>query len=238
MIDDPMAENSLAGDPITEDSIPIEPIPDEPKLDEPSRRRKRTIGYLQLWGLTVDLSSLPIPIESSVNIRSGEEVIGRAKALCLVSLKGQGLSQYESFAFADGYDVWDHLSVVENDFVLEQTSSETDLLQYSWRYEGMLVMLWALGITKHLGFPAEPTDPAKALERCMTGVLVPTSEIKPMPTLRTPKEILDAADVANSLRAIAASTPLDQPAPADLHRGVVHERSLAFNWLVTTQTAS
>jgi Domain of unknown function (DUF4272) len=204
---------------------------DEANTDsEAFKRRKRTEGYLKLWNIETDLSVLPVPLESSVHIPTADLVAGRAKALCLVALKGQGLSQYETFAFSDGYEVWDHLTIAEHDFVLDPSPPPHDLVQYAWRYEGMLVMLWALSLTKHLGFPVDPYDSAKAVERCMQGVLLPFSEKKPLPDCRSTKELLDARDVANALNALALAVP-DQPAPAGLHRGVVYERHLAFTWL-------
>jgi Domain of unknown function (DUF4272) len=208
---------------------------DEGTETEAFKRRKRTEGYLKLWNIETDLSVLPVPLESSVHIPTSELIAGRAKVLCLVALKGQGLSQYETFAFADGYEVWEYLTVEENDFVLDQAPPQDDLVQYAWRYEGMLVMLWALGLTKHLGFPVDPYDSAKAVERCMSGVLLPFSEKQPVPERRSEKELLDARDIANALNALALADT-SQPAPASMHRGVVYERHLAFSWLTPSVT--
>jgi Domain of unknown function (DUF4272) len=218
----------------------------EVELTEAERRRKRTIGYLKLWGIETDLSTLSIPLEATSILATTAEIIGKAKVFCLLSLKGQGLTLREVFAFADAYEVWNHVSVAENNYILDEAAPESDDVQYAWRYEALNALLWALGHSKHLGFPADASDPAKAVERCMQLILQPSSAakvVKPgnkalnpgaksMGQARTPKEILDAADVAFSLNAIALSVPVGQPAPADLHRGVVFERALAFRWLL------
>ncbi len=80
---------------------------DAGETDEGARRRKRTYAYLTLWGVSADLATVPVPLTSEVAIPSLDAVIGRAKALALCSLKGQGLTQFEVFAFADAYEVWD-----------------------------------------------------------------------------------------------------------------------------------
>ena len=202
----------------------------DPDPDEAGRRRRRTLGYLKLWRLDVDLSPLPVPTVDSHATRDVVEVVGRAKALCLLALKGQGLSMREAFAFADAYEVWDHLTVVENDFVLEHEPTREDLVQYAWRFEGLRVMEWAVGLVKHLPFPVDPADPAKATELCIQKILA--HEVGTTLELRTPKELLDAADVTFSLSVIAAAVK-DIPDPqVTLHPGVVHERMTAFRWLV------
>lgn len=199
---------------------------------ESERRRKRTIGYLKLWGIDADLSTLSVPLEATSILATTAEIVGKAKVFCLLSLKGQGLTLREVFAFADAYELWAHVSVTENNYLLDEAAPESDDVQYAWRYEALNASLWALGHSKHLGFPADASDPAKAVERCMQLVLNPSTTGQSMGEARTPKEILDAADVAFALNAIALSVPVDQPAPADLHRGVVYERAHAFRWLL------
>jgi hypothetical protein len=202
------------------------------ELDEAAKRRKRTVGYLNLWGLDVDLSPLPIPTGETHVTRDIVEVVGRAKALCLLALKGQGLSMRESFAFADAYEVWEHLTVAENDFVLEHEPPAEDLVQFAWRFEGLRVMEWALGLVKHLSFPIDVADPAKATELCIQKILAP--DVGTTLELRTPKELFDAADVTFSLSVIAAAISGNPVSPVALHPGIVHERMSAFQWLVPT----
>lgn len=215
-------------------------------LTEAQRRRKRTNGYLKLWGIETDLSTLSVPLGDTSILATTAEIIGKAKVFCLLSLKGQGLTLREVFAFADAYEIWGHVSVAENNYILDEAAPESDDVQYAWRYEALNALLWALGHSKHLGFPADASDPAKAVERCMQLILLPSSAAKGVKAgskalnsrsdslgkARTPKEILDAADVAFALNAIALSTPVGQPTPADLHRGVVYERALGFRWLL------
>jgi Domain of unknown function (DUF4272) len=218
--------------PVDDDAKSPSSTSQEVVLTESERRRKRTIGYLKLWGIETDLSPLNVPLEETSIIATAAEIAGKAKVFCLLSLKGQGLTLREVFAFADAYELWAHVSVAENNYLLDEAAPESDDVQYAWRYEALNALLWALGHAKHLGFPADASDPAKAVERCMQLILNPSASGKSMGQARTAKEILDAADVAFALHAIALSVPVGQPTPADLHRGVVFERALAFRWLL------
>jgi hypothetical protein len=220
----PIDSASTEGKPVGSDLV-------GPDLtDEQTKRRTRTLGYLKLWAVSVDLSPLPIPTLGTHTTQQLDSVVGRAKSLCLVALKGQGLSLRESFAFADAYEVWDHLSVEENDFVLEPNATPQELVQFAWKFEGLRVMEWALGLVKHLAFPVDPADPAKATSMCVEQILnAPTGTVLQR---RTDKELLDAADIAWSLSAVSTALLANAVEGVSLHPGVVHERAQAFRWVV------
>ena len=199
--------------------------------EESEKRRRRTVGYLGLWRVEAALDAVPVPVADDVVIRSSAEVCAHAVALCLLALKGQGLSQLEAFAFADAYGAWEALDAEETDFILDLEPSGDAVLQYAWRYEGLYALEWALGLGRHLVFPVEPVDPARALEVCIERIATKSGD--ELPTLRTAKEILDAVDVARCLEAIAASARSQAlPPPGGIHPGVVYERDVALRWLI------
>ena len=197
---------------------------------EAQRRRNRTYTYLRLWAVEADVSAVPVVSLANVAVRSVHDVVGRAKALCLVALKGQGLTQHEVFAFADAYEVWDALTVEENDFVLEPAPEREELIQYAWKYEGLWVLEWALGVVRHLPFPDEPCDHADAARRFIESIVMAEATL----ALRPTKDLLDAADIARCLDAVSRSLRRNpvEGAPGRLHHGVVHERGSVFGWLV------
>ena len=197
---------------------------------EAERRRKRTHTYLGLWGVDADLDAVPVVELATVRVRTVAEVAARAKSLCLVALKAQGLSQHEVFAFADAYEVWDGLTLAENDFVLDPAPERADEVQFAWRYEGLWVLEWALGLVRHLAFPDEPCDHAEAAKRCIESIAASGA---PTPRLRADKELLDGADVSRVLDALAATSRAQGhgAGPGTLHHGVAHEREVAFGWL-------
>ena len=198
--------------------------------DDLGKRRDRTYAYLKLWGLETDLTMLPI-VRAPLTTRTSADVCGRAGATALVGLKGQGLSQLEVFAFADAYELWDALTVEENDFVLDAEPTPEKVVQYAWRFEQTFVYEWALGLVAHLRLPDAPVNNGRATELLMTRVLtVPAAE---RPEVRTPKELADSADIAFALQAIASAPSLvGEPAPAAMMRSVVEERAAAFRWLL------
>lgn len=200
--------------------------------EESDKRRKRTYGYLALWKIEAQLDAVPVPTEDAVHLQSSADTCNRALALCLLALKGQGLSQIETFAFADAYGVWDALDAQETDFILDMEPTGDAVLNYAWKYEGLYALEWALGLNKHLVFPVDPVSPAKALELCIEHIATASADGRP--ELRSAKELLDAVDVARCLAAITATARRQGiPMPAGLHQGVVHERDLALDWLVT-----
>lgn len=203
---------------------------DAGETDEGARRRKRTYAYLTLWGISVDLATVPVPLTSEVAIPSLDAVIGRAKALALCSLKGQGLTQFEVFAFADAYEVWDHLSIAENDYILDPDPSSDADTNNAWRYEGVKVLEWCLGLVPHLGFPDKAGDSGAAIKICIEDLCVGSRNVA---ALRPVKDLLDAADVARCLHVVAQAVQHSGAAmPSGLHHGVAFERHTAFTWLL------
>jgi Domain of unknown function (DUF4272) len=206
----------------------------EPNLDEAAKRRKRTNAYLSMWAIQADLTAVPVPVVSQITMPTREAVIGRAKAWALCSLKGQGLTQHEVFAFADAYEVWGHITITENDYILDPDPNPTINVNNAWRYEAVKVLEWTLGLVRHLGFPETPGDAAEVIKVCIEQLC---AQVDPAIELRSVKELLDAADVARCLDAVAqVLAATGQPMPSGLNVGVTFERQLAFSWLTDPKT--
>ena len=195
--------------------------PSDPS-DESARRRRRTDTYCQVWQVPLTDAAALVVVAEGVVLAEPLAVRHRALAYVCCALKGNGLSQAEAFAMADVYGLWDAFTALENDFVLNPAPERHELLQAAWRYEAAEVLLWALGQRRHLAFPDAVVDPAK-----VTAAAVTTAQITP--SLRSEKEVLDAADIALRLRLLCAAA--DVP-PAKLNPSVVYERAMAFEWLL------
>lgn len=195
-------------------------------LDEAARRRRRTDAYCQMWAVPLTAEPAPVVVSASVALRTAVEVRGRVLAASLCALKGQGLSQHEVFAMADALSVWDALTLAENDFVLDPAPPSSELVQAAWRFEAVNILLWALGPVRHLAFPDAVVDSG-----ALTAAVLQFASADPR-GLRDEKELLDAADVALRLRLLSRAV---QPPPAGMLAGVVHERALAFDWLLGTR---
>ncbi len=185
-------------------------------LSEADKRRKRSNAYLQMWGRQADTSVVPVVLADDAHLVEVEVARGRALALALVALRGQGITQAEGFAFADAYEVWDHLTLAEHDFVLEREPTGQQLIQYAWCFERLWIMEWALGVVRYVGFPDMAVDTAKASEACIRHLAtVAAAEL----SFRPLKEILDLADVTRCCAAMGDG-PVD--------RGIVIERARAL----------
>jgi hypothetical protein len=178
-----------------------------------------------MWGLPLVEGEVPVAVEAGRGSRTVEVVRQRALSLTLVALKGQGLSQHEVFAVADAWDLWDHLSIEENDFVLDPAPHRQDLVNHAWRFEGVQVLAWSLGMVRHLAFPDTVVD-SGAITQLVVRSIAPGAPGSM--SLRPRHELLDAADIAWRCRALVAAG-----AAGALHAGIVHERGVAFDWLAS-----
>jgi hypothetical protein len=99
-----------------------------------------------------------------------------------------------------------------------------------WKYEGLHIMLWALGFIDTLGYPDQMCDVAGDIKiiRDLT-----ENEFRRKAKLRSKKEILDQADLALRLDwACVEARVKKEAAPGGLNKGVVFERHYALNWLI------
>jgi Domain of unknown function (DUF4272) len=198
--------------------------------DEGADRKARSVAILTEEGVPV-LDSLPlIETEATSLRRDPEEVIQRTIALAIVAVKGEtgdhalGLSLIEQFG-AEGY-----FTPAEQAFMADPAPDDATRTQFTWRYEGVHVMLWALGIYDALGRPDQITDVpllADTLRELGPEGLRATARLRPQ------AELLDAADLIYRTNwAVVDARLRGEAAPAGLDAGVVYERHYALNWLI------
>ncbi len=197
---------------------------------ESLERKTRSETILKKEGVPF-VSHLPvIENESGTKMRSAEAVARRAIALCLVAVKGEGLEQKKVIGFLKRYDIEKDLTPKERVFVFNENPSQQDRVQFSWRYEGYWMMLWALGYVDNLDRPDHLCDVSKAV-----GILVDMNAAQFMAKskLRSASEILDQADLIYRYHwAVVDARINGKKPPANLDPGVVYERHYALNWLI------
>ncbi len=126
--------------------------------EEAAERKARSIAQLQAEGVPV-LESLPlIETEATALRRSEEEVVRRAIALAIVAVKGETGDHALGLALIDQFGAEGFFTPAERAFMDDPAPSEHDRVQFTWRYEGADVMLWALGISETLGRPDHIAD--------------------------------------------------------------------------------
>jgi Domain of unknown function (DUF4272) len=177
-------------------------------------RRLRSETILQAEGVPF-LAALPV-IETTAEAlkRSKEEVALRTLCLLFVAAKGEGLEDEIVERVLKSYELRPHLTPKELAFVLDNSPSQHDRIQFAWRYEAAWTLLWALGFVAQLGKPVQPCD-VKFAVRTMTGTT--TSQFIEDSELRPIADILDQVDLIYRYHwAVRNARIKGQRIPADL----------------------
>jgi len=197
---------------------------------EAEARRTRSITRLQAEGVPT-MSHLPvIERESESKRRETEEVVRRTIALLIVAVKGEANDHELGQSLIRQFDAKGFFTPKEQAFMDDPHPSEQDRINFTWRYEDVHVMLWALGIIPNLGRPDKICDVpfiAKTLRE------LGTDGLRHRAKLRSQAELLDAADLIYRYDWAVVDARLKRQAPpAGLEKGVVYERHYALNWLI------
>ena len=199
--------------------------------DEASDRKARSIAALTAQGVPV-LPSLPmIEDKSTSHRRTSEEVAHRTIALAVIAVTGETLDADLSASLTDQFQAQGYFSPRERRFLGDLTADPQDRINAAWRYEGVHVLLWALGIYDDIGRPDTITDVpllASTLRDLGADGLIARAQ------LRSQAELLDAADLMYRYHWAVRQARLDGVAPpAGLDPSVVQERRYALEWLIT-----
>jgi hypothetical protein len=193
-------------------------------------RKLRSETILQAEGVPF-FAALPV-VETTAEAlkRSKEEVALRALCLIFVAAKGEGLEDKVVERVLKSYGLWPHLTPKELAFVLDNSPSQHDRVQFIWRYEAASTLLWALGLVAQLGKPVQPCD-VEFVVSTMTGTtisqFIEDSELRPI------ADILDQVDLIYRYHwAVRNARTKGQQIPADLNPDVTDERHHALNWLI------
>lgn len=206
-----------------------------PILEDQKRRRQRSEAICNQHQVPVykNPNALFVESETTVKIRTQDEVVDRAMALCFMELKSEGLEKEHLEAFATKYNIKAKLTPEELRFAENDHPSEQDVANANWRAESYHTLLWALSIVDHLSFPTAICnigDDVKLLFSKTEQAFRDTAK------LRTKQEILDAADLILRLHwACVSARVKNEPSPSGLNPSVIYERHYALNWLINHQ---
>jgi hypothetical protein len=196
-------------------------------------RKVRSETMLRAEGVPF-LAALPV-IETMTEAlkRSKEEVALRALCLLFVAAKGEGIAEEILENVLESYELRPHLTPKELGFVLNNSPTQHDRIQFTWRYEAAWTLLWALGFVAELGKPVEVCDVKFAVGTMLeatTSQFIADSELRPI------ADILDQADLIYRYHwAVRNARIKGQQTPAALDPGVTEERHYALNWLIGTE---
>ena len=198
---------------------------------DPLTRKQETEGRLQAERIPF-LPSLPcVESEAETTFRSEEE-LGK-RIVCLFCVSGSafhiGDSVYKNYL--KEHHFWDDLSPDELAFLSVDEPSRKQVIQFTWRCEALVLLMWAAGKFDELPIPRKQSDTGDIISR------FPLINESPLPFLRTihlrsKSEILDQSDLIYRLHWATRQAHIDrQPPPSDLNPGVIEEWHHAINWL-------
>jgi len=193
-------------------------------------RKERSEQKLRELGVPANANLPRIESEEEAQLRNPEEVAQRAIALCAVAVRGEGLQWKEVAELLKEHDPLQVATPKEKSFLLEENPAQKDQFNFSWRYESLWVLLWALGYVESLDYPSSHCDVPRSV-----GTLIgaTTEQFIKQATLRPLSEILDEADLIYRYDWAVVDARINrQPPPANLDAGVVYERHYALNWLI------
>lgn len=211
---------------------------------EALERRKESRKLLTEKGIFVPPFYPLIETKELAGFRTPEEIAKRAVALLTVALYSEAMlgdnlspkEAYEQYAagIIETFDAESFFSPKEWEYLHNEDSSRQDRISYSWQYENLYVMEWALGLGKEegaLNFPNAICDvpyTVRVLKNCMS-----IQDIVDMAKPKTPDELLAECDLIFCLDWACVDARIKNlSAPAGMDGGVTMERHKSLNWLI------
>ena len=198
--------------------------------NEAAARKARSVAQLRSEGVpTIDHLPL-IESEHESTRRDTRAVVERTIALVIVAVKGETGDHEMGQTLIRQFGAAGFLTPNERAFMEDPAPTEQDRVNFAWRYEGVHVLLWALGITPELGRPDHICDVPKLADTLRE---LGTDGLMRKAKLREQSVLLDAADLIYRYDwAVVDARLKNEEPPADLEKGVVYERHYTLNWLI------
>jgi hypothetical protein len=219
--------------------LPItKPVENIAATKEQIERRAKSEEYCTAKNIPIykNPNSLFVETDEKVSIRTQNEVVDRALALCFIGLKSEGLEQKHLDQMDKDFGITEKLSPSERAYATAKQPTEQQKIDANWRYESLHVLLWALGYIDTLTYPDKMCNVADDVK-----IIYELKEkgFRQKAKLRSKKEILDQADLILRLDWACVSTRVKgEQAPGGLDKSVVLERHHTFNWLINHMNQS
>jgi Domain of unknown function (DUF4272) len=212
---------------------------DVPYPDDALRRREATVERLRERGVRTPAGLPAVVGAAEVTWRTGEEAARRALALFITALRAESVANGEPIPAREIEArmplAFGELSPAERAFLENEAPSRQEVTNFTWGYEALGLLAWALGVFEELPFPDRIVEVPRLARAFMS--LDPAAWVASA-RLRAPNELLDALDL--HLRLHWATRDAGQKGsepPAGIEPGVVAERHRALNWLVRFEDA-
>jgi hypothetical protein len=198
------------------------------------QRKARTKVILEAKGVRVPDHLPPLVSEPEVNLRHPAEVSARAVSLLMVAVRAESVAEGKPIAGTELRKTFPpnlvKLTPKEAAFIDHEAPARTQVAQFAWRYEGVFLLEWALGLAPALPYPERICDVPKTVQALMSAA---SGDLAKRARLREPTLILDALDLHYRLHWYVRQKKVDgQELLPGLDAGVISERHHALNWLV------
>jgi hypothetical protein len=196
-----------------------------------SDRKVYSVRFLRKMKVPV-LNHLPlIEDHTQARFRSTIDVASKAFVLYgIIYVANNAKTSEEMIAYFKKYDLWDHVSPDEREYLEKEEKTMEDNIPYTWRIETLNVLLWALGNFDKLNFPAAMCD-FRHYRNLPDIEKDPTDWIRNA-RLRDTEDILNESDLIYRIHWATRDAYLNKrPDPAGLNESIVMERHFALNWL-------
>lgn len=192
-------------------------------------RKAKSIAAIKELGLPF-IDHLPvIEDETAINPRSAEEVAERALALAIVAVKGEANDQQLVHELIARYSARELFTPAELAFITNRSPTQQQLTDFTWQYECLHVLLWALGHIEKLQPPNQICDvPGEVSIIRDLGRQKLSSTARP----RALSEILDQADYYYRLHWAAVELRINGKSSDKANEEIIGERHKALNWLI------
>lgn len=178
-------------------------VPDgKVRSKEAIERRRKSVMQLRRRQIYTPISLPVIETEREAEKRTKRQICGRAAALLAVSLYsecllGEGMKPSEAGSFirdtVKQFQAEEFFSPSEKAYLKSRQPDKNSQIQFSWQYENLYVMEWALGLFETLDWP----ERICSVGDCVTKIREFRSleELVSQTKLRPARERLDAADL-------------------------------------------
>jgi hypothetical protein len=216
----------------SENQIITKPVENISATKEQIERRAKSEEYCNAKSIPIykNPNSLFVDTDEKVTIRTQDEVVDRALALCYIGLKSEGLEQVHLDKMEKDFGITAKLTPYEKSYSTAKNPTEQQKIDANWRYESLHVLLWALGYIDTLSYPDKMCNVADDVK-----IIYELKEqgFRQKAKLRSKKEILDQADLILRINwACVNSRVKNEQAPSGLNSSVVVERHHTLNWLI------
>ena len=170
-------------------------------------------------------------------MQEASEVARRCLVLYAVVAAGHEESRDDLMSWLAKQGRSETIGPEEDAFFRSKGPSRQQLVNATWRIEAVLPLLWALGKTSELPAPTSLCDVDLVCSR-LPPLLEPARQFIEGAALRDEFEIWDAHEETYQAHWAVRDAQLNgKPIPNSYNSGVIRERHLALNWLISQEDA-